>query len=127
METNTSTGTRSRLAIFGVAALIGVAQFPAAKAEPAPPFRQLFLQAQMAAPRLAESAATVRVSQGLSLQAAARPNPSLGFEAENFGTFGGSNSVVDAQQQTLSVDQLFELGGKREARILAGQADVNAA
>ncbi|HYM19359.1 MAG TPA: TolC family protein [Micropepsaceae bacterium] len=127
METHTSTGTCSRLAIFSVAALIGVAQLPAAKAEPAPPYRQLLLQAQMAAPRLAESAATVRVSEGLSLQATARPNPALEFEAENFGRFGGSNSVADAQQQTLSVGQLIELGGKHEARILAGEAGVNAA
>ena len=126
MEKHTSTGTRSRLAIFLVAALIGVAQFPAAQAEPAPPFRQLLLQAQMAAPRLAESAATVRVSQGLSLQAAARPNPNLGFEAENFAGFGG-HGLADTQQQTLGIDQLIELGGKREARILAGEADVNAA
>jgi cobalt-zinc-cadmium efflux system outer membrane protein len=127
METIFSTGTHSRLAIVSLAATICVAQMQAARAEPAPPFRQLFQQAQMAAPRLAESAANVRVSQGFSLQASARPNPMIGFEAENFGSTGRANSVADAQQQTLSVGQLVELGGKREARMLAGEAGVNAA
>jgi cobalt-zinc-cadmium efflux system outer membrane protein len=127
METHLSKGAHSRLAMIAAVLFAGTAGIPRAWAEPAPPYRQLFQQAQMGAPRLGESAANVRVSQGFSLQASARPNPSIGFEAENFGSFGRANSVADAQQQTLTVGQLVELGGKREARMLAGEAGVNAA
>ena len=47
----------------------------------APPFAALFQQAQATAPRLAESQASIRVAEGLALQAGLRPNPSAGLGA----------------------------------------------
>lgn len=105
--------------------LAGAASVPAC-AQPAPPFKQLLEQAQATTPRLMESAANVRAAEGLALQAAARPNPSLGLEVENIGTNKGY-SGLSGTQTTLSVGQPFELGGKRQARIDAGSAGIQAA
>lgn len=98
----------------------------AALADPAPPYPELLRQAQAAAPRLAESRAEIARAQGIARQAGARPNPTLGVEVENFsgsGPFKGT-SLAEA---TASVEQTFELGGKRGARVSAGRAEVEAA
>jgi cobalt-zinc-cadmium efflux system outer membrane protein len=108
------------------AAMLASAAPAPASAESAPPFRQLLEQAQAATPRLMESAANIRAAEGLALQAASRPNPSLGLEVENIGTNRGY-SGLSGTQTTLSVGQPFELGGKRQARIDAGSAGVQAA
>jgi cobalt-zinc-cadmium efflux system outer membrane protein len=97
-----------------------------ATAATAPPFAALFLQAQQTAPRLAESQAVIRAAEGRALQAGLRPNPFAGFEAENLGVKSGGDSLAEVQL-TLSVSQPIELGGKRAARVAAGQAGVDAA
>jgi cobalt-zinc-cadmium efflux system outer membrane protein len=103
-----------------------LASLPAvALADPAPAFPLLLREAQATAPRLAEGAAEVRVARGLAEQAAARPNPTLGFEAENLAVH--DTTGVAARQDTLSVSQALELGGKRTARMAAGRAEVGAA
>jgi cobalt-zinc-cadmium efflux system outer membrane protein len=97
-----------------------------AQADPAPAYAELLQRAQSAAPRLAESRAHVVQSEGLARQAAARPNPTLSLEVENFagqGPFKGG----DAAESTASVQQALELGGKRPARVAAGRADLEAA
>lgn len=120
---------RGRLlyAAASAAAILGaLASGGAAAADPAPPFRELLSQAQTAAPRLAEAAASVRQAEGLARQAAARPNPTLGVEVENFsgsGPYGGTSQA----ETTFSVGQPIELGGKRGARIAAGRAGLEAA
>ncbi|EJL33289.1 outer membrane protein [Caulobacter sp. AP07] len=95
-------------------------------ADPAPAYAELLRRAQSAAPRLAESRAHVAQSEGLARQAAARPNPTLSLEVENFagqGPFKGG----DAAESTASVQQALELGGKRPARIAAGRAELEVA
>ena len=92
----------------------------------APPYMALFQQAQGSAPRLAESQANIRAAEGLALQAGLRPNPSAGFEVENIGIKEKEGGFSEFQA-TLSIGQPIELGGKRAARIAAGQAGVDAA
>ncbi|HKR88788.1 MAG TPA: TolC family protein [Phenylobacterium sp.] len=97
----------------------------ATAAAPAPPYSVLLRQAERA-PRLAEADAAVDQARGLARQAAARPNPVVGVEVENFagtGPFQGTK----AAETTASLQQTLELGGKRAARIAAGRADVVAA
>jgi outer membrane protein, heavy metal efflux system len=125
MENFFSKGARMRLALPAFA-MLSCFVSSASSAEPAPPYPALFRQAQSAAPRLAESAANVRGAEGQALQAAARPNPSLGLEVENIGESGRFSGLSNTQT-TLSVNQPIELGGKRSARIAAGEAGVSAA
>lgn len=125
MNPHVSRGALARLPFIVLGIVFAITTAPA-RAEPAPPFRALLQQAQAAAPRLAESAANIRAAEGLALQAAARPNPSLGLEVENIGTNRGY-SGLSGTQTTLSVGQPFELGGKRQARVEAGSAGVVAA
>jgi outer membrane protein, heavy metal efflux system len=122
---------RARLAdvVHGIGILLGAACSiiaPIAHAEPAPPYAALFQQAQATAPRLAESQANVRVAEGRALQAGLRPNPTAGFEVENLGVKQDAGSFAEVQM-TLSIGQPIELGGKRSARIAAGEADIEAA
>lgn len=95
-------------------------------AEPAPPFADLLKQAQTAAPRLAESAAQTDRAQGLARQAKARPNPTLGMLTENVGGSGPYKDFGRAET-TLSLSQPLDLGGRRDARIGAGTAELEAA
>lgn len=98
----------------------------AALADPAPPYAELLRQAQPSAPRLAEARAETARASGLALQAGARPNPTVGVEIENFagsGPYKGSNLA----EATASIEQTLELGGKRQARVAAGRAEVDAA
>jgi cobalt-zinc-cadmium efflux system outer membrane protein len=92
----------------------------------APPYAALFQQAQGNAPRLQESQATIRAAEGLALQAGLRPNPSAAFEVENIGIKEKEGGVAEFQA-TLSIGQPIELGGKRAARVAAGQAGIEAA
>jgi len=96
------------------------------QAETAPPYAALFQQAEASAPRLAEAAANVRVAEGLAGQAGLLPNPSVGVQVENIGP-KSSIAGLAAQQETFSVAEPIEFGGKRGARIRAGVASVNAA
>ena len=93
-----------------------------ALAEPAPPFAQLLRQAANA-PRVAALNADVARAEGLSDQARARPNPNVSLYTENIA---GSSPYrgFDRAETTLQVNQSIELGGKRSARIAAGQAGV---
>ena len=96
-----------------------------AQADPAPPFAQLLRQAAQS-PRIAALAADVEQAEGLAEQARARPNPTISAYAENFGgssPYGGFART----ETTLQLNQPFELGGKRAARIAAGRAGIAAA
>jgi len=119
-------GARARLVVSTFTVLLVTCVFFPAKADPAPPFLQLFRQTEAIAPRLAESAANVRAAEGQALQATVRPNPSLGLEVENIGSSGRFSGLSNTQT-TLSVNQPIELGGKRSARIAAGEAGISAA
>ncbi len=66
-------------------------------------------------PRLAVYDFERRIRDARTLQAALRPNPELAFEVENFAG-SGDLSGFGGSELTLSVAQLFELGGKRSNR-----------
>jgi cobalt-zinc-cadmium efflux system outer membrane protein len=66
-------------------------------------------------PRLIGFEYDIRAAEARIMQAGLLPNPSFDAEIENFagsGVFRGAN----AAETTLSLGQLIELGGKREAR-----------
>ena len=126
-------GERARARLAGMAhplalmlALAGATPHASAQPAIAPPYAALFQQAQGNAPRLAESQAGIRAAEGLALQAGMRPNPSAGLEFENIGIKENEGGFSEFQG-TLSIGQPIELGGKRAARIAAGQAGVDAA
>jgi cobalt-zinc-cadmium resistance protein CzcA len=77
-------------------------------------------------PRLIEGEANLQAAQGLATQSAALPNPTISYASENFG---GSNSFarIAPVQNTLSLSETVEIGGKRGARIAAEAANVQAA
>jgi len=77
-------------------------------------------------PRLTAAERDVGIATGRRLQAGAVPNPNLSFELDNAlgsGQYRGTRSA----ETTLQLSQLIELGGKREARIAAGDAGYDAA
>lgn len=90
-----------------------------------PSFGALLQQAQTRAPQLLEESANVRAARADVRQAGAWLNPTLNATAENLGapTSGG----VSQRQDTYTITQVFELGGKRSARIEAGQRKAYAA
>ncbi len=97
----------------------------AAWSQTAPPFAQLLSQTRDV-PRVTALEADVARARGLAEQARARPNPSINVYAENFA--GDLDRNARSQQQTtFQIDQPIELGGKRSARIAAGEAGIVAA
>ncbi len=83
-------------------------------------------RALVANPRLTAAERDVGIATGLKVQAGALPNPNLSFELDNAlgsGPFKGLQSA----ETTLQLSQLVELGGKREARLAAGDAGIGTA
>ncbi len=83
-------------------------------------------RALAANPRLTAAEKDVRIAAGRRLQAGAFPNPEASFELDNAFGSGELQRLRDAET-TLQISQLIELGGKREARIAAGSAELDAA
>ena len=111
------------LALAGTLAALCPAS--AAWSQTAPPFAQLLSQTRDV-PRVTALEADVARARGLAEQARARPNPSINVYAENFA--GDLDRNARSQQQTtFQIDQPIELGGKRSARIAAGEAGIVAA
>lgn len=97
----------------------------AAWSQTAPPFAQLLNQTRDV-PRVTVLEADVARARGLAEQARARPNPSINVYSENFAGDLDRNAR-NQQQTTFQIDQPIELGGKRSARIAAGEAGIVAA
>ena len=66
-------------------------------------------------PRLSVFDLERRVRDALALQASLRPSPELSLDVENFAGSGDFSGFGGAEY-TLSLAQLFELGGKRSSR-----------
>lgn len=85
------------------------------------------LQRALAAnPKIVAADRDIGIAAGKHIQAAAIPNPELFFELDDaFGTgdFRGLNSA----EKIIGLGQLIELGGKREARIAVGSAELQSA
>ena len=87
---------------------------------------QALQRALAANPRLTEAEREIGMAAGRRVQAAAIPNPEVSFELDNaFGS--GDFRDLNSAETTLQLSQLIELGGKREARIAAGTAELEAA
>ena len=83
-------------------------------------------RALASSPRLTAAERDIGIATGQRIQAGALLNPELSYEQDNSfgsGIYRGTKSA----ETTLQISQLFELFGKREARIAAGQAGVNGA
>lgn len=89
-------------------------------------FSKALQRAATANPKLAAADRDIGIAAGKRLQAGAIPNPELSFELDNaFGT--GPYRGFDSAETTLALSQLIELGGKRDARIAAGSAEIESA
>jgi cobalt-zinc-cadmium efflux system outer membrane protein len=106
--------------------LLGSLTSQVSEAEALPSFNELLRQAERTAPRLIEGAANVDAIRGLAQQAAALPNPQVSFQSENFAGSGAFNRISPVQN-TLSLSQALEIGGKRGSRVAAGRAELDAA
>jgi len=77
-------------------------------------------------PRLNAADRDVGIAMGQRIQAGALINPELSYEQDNsFGT--GVHSGTKSAETNLQISQAFEWFGKRDARIAAGTAGVEAA
>lgn len=107
-------------------ALLACFELSTAGAQALPSFPELLRQSEKLSPRLIEGEANVQAAEGLARQSGALPNPVISYESENFG--GTNNfSRISPVQNTLSLSETIEIGGKRSARIAAGAANVEAA
>ena len=83
-------------------------------------------RALAASPRLTAAERDVGIARGQRIQAGALINPDVSYEQDDsFGS--GAYRGTRSANSTLQVSQMFELWGKRDARISAGQAGLDAA
>lgn len=119
-----STESNASLLRYALISTLACAAITAAHAADTPSFGALLQQAQVDAPQLLEQAANVRAAAADVRQAGAWINPTLNATAENIGV---SQAGVSQRENTYSVTQVFGIGGKRAARIEAGQRRTLAA
>jgi cobalt-zinc-cadmium efflux system outer membrane protein len=93
---------------------------------PAISLPQALQRALAANPRLTAAERDVGIAGGLRIQAGVLPNPEASFELDNAAGSGPYKGLRSAETN-LQLSQLVELGGKREARIAAGEAGIGAA
>jgi cobalt-zinc-cadmium efflux system outer membrane protein len=87
---------------------------------------QALQRALAANPRLTAAERDIGIAGGLRTQAGAVPNPDVSFELDN-ALGSGRYVAVRSAETTLQLSQLIELGGKREARLAAGEAGIGTA
>ena len=83
-------------------------------------------RAEAQAPALAEAKAAVDAARGRTQQAGFSPNPEARLGVENFSG-SGLYTGLDLAETTLAIGQTIEMGGKRESRIAAGNAEITTA
>lgn len=81
-------------------------------------------QAINANPRVAVADRNIGMADGRRQQANTLPNPTVGFEVDNFAA--GTSQTIGGAETTLMLSQLIELGGKRDARVAAALGDYDA-
>lgn len=83
-------------------------------------------RALAASPRLTAAERDIGIARGQRIQSGALINPQVTYEQDNsFGS--GAYRGTRSAESTLQISQMFELWGKRDARIAAGQAGLDAA
>ena len=111
---------------FAGGAIAAPCSGPQADAQPIPPGTPLTLdivleQVREASPDVRQAALETLAREADALQAGRALNPSISLNVENFSG-SGFRSGFDQAETTLSVEQTFQLGGKREKRMRAAQA-----
>lgn len=86
--------------------------------------REALQQAARFNPRQEISERNIGMADGRRQQANTLPNPTIGFEVDNFAP--GNSDAVGGAETTLMLSQLIELGGKRDARVAAALGDYDA-
>ncbi|UCA17312.1 TolC family protein (plasmid) [Ralstonia pickettii] len=104
--------------------LLAFAAMPGSAAE-APPYTALLRQSLAHAPMLREQAANVAAAGADAAQARAWLNPRVDTVYENLGA--PQSGGVSQRQNTYTITQPLEIGGKRSARVEAGQRGLVAA
>ena len=87
---------------------------------------QALQRALAANPRLTAAERDIGIAGGLRIQAGVLPNPDVQFELDN-ALGSGPDKGLRSAETNLQLSQLVELGGKREARVAAGEAGIGAA
>lgn len=113
-------GACVRLAVVATVALLAIPC--AAQAQPLS-LRDVLARAAAQDPARPATEAHVQAADAAVRQAAVKPNPRVGVDVENFAG-SGDREVFDQTESTLYYEQIFERGGKREARTRAARADV---
>src|SRR5262245_32900336 len=118
---------RARLtfAVAAIASLL-VAQTHAQASERVLTLAGALSRALATNPRLTAAERDIGIATGRRIQAGAIPNPELSAELDDSfgsGRYRGTRSA----ETTLQLSQVVELWGKRDARIAAGAAEVDAA
>ncbi len=77
-------------------------------------------------PKLAVADREIGIATGKRIQAGVIPNPEISFELDNaFGS--GDYRGLRSAETTVQLSQAIELGGKRDARVAAGAAELDSA
>jgi len=97
----------------------------ASHGEGVPPYAELLQRSLSNAPLLLEQAANVRAASADARQARAWLNPSISANYENLNA--PKSGGIDQRQDTYSITQPLEIGGKRAARIEVGDRSLAAA
>ena len=116
---------RPRFAVGCAWAAFAVLIAGPAWADPAPAFETLLDRIGLT-PSAVEAEALLDAAEARVRQAAVRPNPTLGLEAENAFGRGSFRGYANAET-TLSFSQDLELWGRRSARVGAARADAGTA
>lgn len=118
---------RLALALLLAAMCMALPRVALAQAQPVPlTLSDALMRATAADPSAGAAQARLEAARAGLRQAELRPNPTLGMDLENFaGT--GAHSLLDRTEATLSYQQTFERGGKREARTGLAMAEIEAA
>lgn len=109
---------RLKFSAFCILLLGGILATWHANAEEVPPYPELLRRSLSQAPLLLEQAANVRSASADIEQAQAYRNPNFSGTIENL------NTRADLVQHTGMLNQPFEIGGKRAARIEARTKDL---
>lgn len=114
------------LRLAGAVLLFTIPVKAAERAAPAISLPQALQRALAANPRLTAAERDIGIAGGLRIQAGVLPNPDVSFELDN-ALGSGPYKGLRSAETNLQLSQLVELGGKREARIAAGEAGIGSA
>lgn len=114
------------LRLAGAMLLFTIPVQAAERASPAISLPQALQRALAANPRLTAAERDIGIAGGLRIQAGVLPNPDVSFELDN-ALGSGPYKGLRSAETNLQLSQLVELGGKREARIAAGEAGIGTA